>query len=134
MNPEAGQDHSFLGKRNKTYLQKLQILRLYDQPEHQTLSAIAAKARAGYKLVKETILARDLLGKVDPTDYRIERLRDRAKAVTERLRDPHDPYYSVSSLKASVQTDQGIRLGKKRIRLSGRSSTGATAERLKTRT
>ena len=115
MHPEAGHDHSFLGKRNKTYLKKLEILRLYDQPENQTLSAIAAKARAGYKLVKETILARDLLGKVDPTDYRIERLRDGVQAVSEQLRDPHDPYFSVSSLKARVQTDQGIKLGKKRI-------------------
>ena len=52
MNRQAGQDHSFLGKRNKTYLKKLQILRLYDQSEHQTLSAIAAKARADYKLIK----------------------------------------------------------------------------------
>ena len=79
------------------------------------MSAIAAKARAGYKLVNETMLARDLLGKVDPTDYRIERLRDRVQAVSEQLRDPHDPYFSVSSLKTKVQTDQWIRLGKKRI-------------------
>ena len=85
VNTEAGQDHSFLGKRNKTYLKKLQILSLYDQPEHQTLSAIAAKARAGYKLVKETILAMDLLGKVDPTDYRAERLRDGVQAVSKQL-------------------------------------------------
>ena len=104
MNQQAGQDNSFLCKRNKTYLKKLQILRLDDQPEHQTLSAIAAKARAGYKLAKQTILARDLPGKVDPMDYRIE-----------RLRDAHDPYFSVSSLKAKVQTDQKIKLGKKRI-------------------
>ena len=78
------------------------------------MSAIAVKARAGYKLVKETILARDLLGKVDPMDYRIERLRDGVQAVIEQLRVPQDPYFSVSSLKAKVQTDQGIKLGKKR--------------------
>ena len=90
VNQEAGQDHSLLGKRNKTYLKKLHILRLYDQPEHQTLSAIAAKARAGYKLVKETILARDLLGKVDTTDYTIERLRDGVQAVSEQPRDRQD--------------------------------------------
>ena len=83
MNPEAGQGHSSLGKRNKTYLKKLQILRLYDQPEHQTLSAIVVNARAGYKLVKETILTRDLLGKVDPTDHRIEQMRDGVQAVSE---------------------------------------------------
>ena len=93
MNRQSGQDHSFLGKRNKTYLKKLQILRLYDQPESKTLSAIAAKARAGNKLAKKIILARDLLSKVDPTDYRIERLRDGVQAVSEQLRDPHDPYF-----------------------------------------
>ena len=113
--PETFQDHSYLGKRNKTYLKKLQILRLYDQPENQTLSAIAAKARAGYKLVKETILSRDLLGKIDPTDYRIEKLKQGVQAVSEQLRDPHDLYFSVRSLKAKVKDEQGLKIGKKRI-------------------
>ena len=76
------------------------------------MSAIAAKARADYKLAKETVLARDLLGKVDPTDYRIERLRDGVQAVCEQLRDARDPYFSVSS---RVQTDQRIKLDKKCI-------------------
>ena len=71
------------------------------------MSAIASKATAGYRLVKETILARDLLGKVDPTDYRIKRIRDGVQAVSEQMRNPHNPYFSVSSLKAKVQATRG---------------------------
>ena len=60
-------------------------------------------------------MTRDLLGEIDSSDYRVDRLKASVQAVSEILKDPKDPYFSIKSLKNKLKDETRIKIGRKRL-------------------